>query len=92
MHDFRAHLLIEGRVQGVFYRAFTRELAQKLGLRGWVKNNSDGKVEAVMEGSRELIEQAIGACRRGPAGAAVSGISISWDEKPEGLAGFGIRH
>jgi acylphosphatase len=80
MDTTRAHLFIEGRVQGVCYRAFTQSLASRLGLRGWVRNLSDGRVEAVFEGSRELIEQAIGECRKGPAGSSVRDIDVRWDE------------
>ena len=92
MNAVRARLLIEGRVQGVFYRAFTRNVALKLGLQGWVRNNADGRVEAVFEGDRQLIEQAVQECRRGPFGAKVTDMRLSWDEQPEGLAGFEIRY
>ncbi|MGC2063938.1 MAG: acylphosphatase [Thermodesulfovibrionales bacterium] len=92
MKAVRAHLLIEGRVQGVFYRAFTKNVALKLGLQGWVRNNPDGKVEAVFEGDRQLIEQTVQECRRGPFGAKVEDISLSWGETPEGLSGFEIRY
>ncbi len=88
----RAHLLISGRVQGVFYRAFTRDVAERLGLGGWVSNLSDGRVEAVFEGDRPLIEQAAEVCRKGPSGARVTGITVSWDESPENLSGFSIRY
>ncbi|MBA4371628.1 MAG: acylphosphatase [Thermodesulfovibrio sp.] len=92
MNIVRAHLLIEGRVQGVFYRAFTRDVALKLHLQGWVRNTPDGRVEAVIEGSRERVEQAVEECRRGPVGSAVKGMSISWDESPEGHSDFEIRY
>lgn len=86
----RAYLLISGRVQGVCYRAFTQNQAIKLGLGGWVKNMHDGRVEAVLEGQRELIEQAILACKSGPSGARVSDIEITWGS-PQGEEGFEIR-
>ena len=73
----RVQLLIEGRVQGVCYRAFTQNQAIKLGLNGWVRNMYDGRVEAVLEGQRELIEQAILACRNGPSGARVTDVDIA---------------
>jgi len=92
MNAVRAHLLIEGRVQGVFYRAFTRNIALKLGLHGWVRNNPDGRVEAVFEGDTRLIEQAVQECRRGPSGSRVEDISLSWDEAAEDLSGFEIRY
>ena len=66
MENARAHLLISGRVQGVFYRAFTEDAAHSLGLKGWVRNCSDGKVEALFEGEKENIEKAIGLLLQRP--------------------------
>jgi acylphosphatase len=88
----RAHLLINGRVQGVFYRAFTRNVAAKLGLSGWVKNLYDGGVEAVFEGDRAIIEQAVQHLRMGPPGAHVSDIEIKWEEFSGDEKGFEIRY
>ncbi|MGE0735066.1 MAG: acylphosphatase [Alphaproteobacteria bacterium] len=62
---------IEGRVQGVWYRAWTLERAQALGLRGWVRNRSDGCVEAVFAGPAHDVRTMIEACRRGPPRAVV---------------------
>jgi acylphosphatase len=87
----RAHLLISGRVQGVCYRAFTQDQAITFGLNGWVKNLHDGRVEAVLEGRREHIEQAILACKIGPAGARVTDVDITW-KSPLGEEGFEIRY
>lgn len=87
-----AHLFIEGRVQGVFYRAFTRDVAVKLGLNGWVRNLYDGRVEAVFEGEKQRIEQAVQECRRGPVGSRVSEIEISWEKGETGPPGFEIRY
>ena len=92
MNTARAHLFIEGRVQGVFYRAFTRNLASKLGLNGWVRNLYDGRVEALFEGNRELIEQAIQECRRGPSGSSVRNIDVRWEESSGEYKGFEIRY
>lgn len=87
----RVQLLIKGRVQGVCYRAFTQDQAIELGLTGWVRNLHDGRVEAVFEGRRELIEQAILACKTGPFGARITDIDITW-ESPLGEKGFEIRY
>ncbi len=88
----RAHLYISGIVQGVFYRAFTREVANSLGLKGWVRNLYDGRVEIVFEGERSLIEAAINKCRIGPPGAQVKDIEIKWENYLEGFQDFRIRY
>jgi len=92
MKTAKAHLFIEGRVQGVFYRAFTRNFAEKLGLKGWVRNLYDGRVEAVFEGNRDLIEQAIQECRKGPRGSAVAHIDVGWEEPSGEDKDFVIRY
>jgi len=92
MDQARVHLFIEGRVQGVFYRAFTRDVAYKLGLNGWVRNLYDGRVEAVFEGEKNLIEQAIKKCSTGPPGASVTDIEIKWETFIGDLKGFTVRY
>lgn len=92
MEKVRAHLFIEGRVQGVFYRAFTRDIAHSLGLNGWVRNLRDGRVEAIFEGEKGLIEKAIKECYTGPPGARVTNIDIKWEEFKGDLKGFTIRY
>lgn len=88
----RAHLLIKGRVQGVFYRGFTRDLAIYHGLKGWVKNLSDGSVEAVFEGDKADIEQAIRSCHSGPPGALVYDIDVEWEDYQGDLREFQVRY
>lgn len=92
MDTARAHLFIEGRVQGVFYRAFTRNVAIKLGLHGWVKNLYDGRVEAMFEGSRELIEEAVSHCKTGPLGSRVTDVDVNWETYTGEYKGFEIRY
>lgn len=92
MDQARAHLIIRGIVQGVFYRAFTRELASRLGLMGWVRNLPDGTVEALVEGKREDIEQAIKQCSAGPPGSRVYDIDVRWTEYQGDLKAFEIRY
>jgi len=92
MKTEKAHLFIEGRVQGVFYRAFTRNLASKLGINGWVRNLYDGRVEALFEGTREIIEQAIQECWRGPSGSSVANIDVQWEKSSGEYKGFEIRY
>jgi len=79
MENARAHLIISGRVQGVFYRAFTEDVAHSLGLKGWVKNRGDGNVEAIFEGKKEDIESAIRSCYKGPPAARVNNIDVKWE-------------
>ncbi|MCF6149590.1 MAG: acylphosphatase [Candidatus Kuenenia sp.] len=76
MSNARAHVYIQGRVQGVFFRATAREKAVELGIHGWVKNCLDGRVEAVFEGKNDAIDKMINWCRRGPVGAVVDDVQI----------------
>ena len=79
----RAHVWVSGRVHGVFMRATTRQVAQKLGLTGWVKNLRDGRVEAIFEGPREKVEEMIKFCHDGPPAAIVEDVELKW-ETPTG--------
>jgi acylphosphatase len=92
MEDARARLFIDGRVQGVFYRGFTQDIAYALGLSGWVRNLRDGRVEAVFEGEKRLIEEAIKKCYSGPPGAGVSNIEVTWEAYTGEEKGFRIRY
>ncbi len=85
----RRRVLIDGVVQGVFFRAATRETAERLGLSGWVRNLPDGRVEAVFEGPDEAVEAAVAWCRKGPERAFVESVE-SVEEPPEGLSGFPV--
>jgi acylphosphatase len=76
-------------VQGVFFRAETRDRAVSLRLSGWVRNNPDGTVEAAFEGDRERVESMIEWCRRGPALADVEDVEVDWVE-PRGESGFAV--
>jgi acylphosphatase len=86
----RRHTVVRGRVQGVGFRMFVASRAQARGVAGWVRNCSDGAVEAALEGERGAVDAVIAACEDGPRGANVSGVDVS-DEEPEGLRGFEIR-
>ena len=88
----RAHVRISGRVQGVGFRYATADEAWRLGLGGWVRNVDSGQVEAVFEGQREQVEAMLGWCAAGPPGAFVRDVRTVWDEPPEGLGRFEIRH
>ena len=71
---------MRGAVQGVFFRVEARDRARSLGLVGWVRNAADGSVEAVFEGDRERVESMVDWCRRGPRGARVDDVEVSWSE------------
>lgn len=71
MDDIRKHLIIEGRVQGVFFRDSARRQALSVGVTGWVRNRPDGTVEAVVEGPEDRVGQFVAWCRRGPSAARV---------------------
>jgi acylphosphatase len=89
--DSRARVVVHGRVQGVFFRAETRQMARELALSGWVMNRPDGAVEALFEGDMSSVEKAVEWCRHGPPSASVSSVEVTWGE-PAGAAGFKIRH
>jgi acylphosphatase len=74
------HIVIHGRVQGVGFRAFVEDTAERLALEGWVRNRRDGTVEAVFGGPEALVAQAIEACRRGPRSAHVTKVDLSEGE------------
>jgi acylphosphatase len=71
MSDLIRHISVQGRVQGVGYRAFVADEAMGRGIAGWVRNRRDGSVEAVLSGSAEAVHAMIAVCRRGPWGARV---------------------
>jgi acylphosphatase len=75
----RAHVFVSGRVQGVFFRANARREALRLGVKGWVRNLHDGRVEAVIEGEEDKVKMMVEWCKRGPPGAIVSKVEIFWE-------------
>lgn len=88
----RAHVRISGYVTGVFFRHHTRQLAQRLGVTGWVRNISVGGVEAVFEGERKQVEEMVRFCQRGPPGAEVSDVEVKWESYLGEFQGFEIRY
>jgi acylphosphatase len=87
----RAHVWIAGRVQGVSFRAFTVDEASARGVTGWVRNIAGGRVEAVFEGDKAVVEAIIAWCREGPPAAKVQSVEVVWEE-PKGERGFEIRY
>lgn len=90
MDRTRAHVFVSGRVQGVFYRATTREQAAERGVDGWVRNLDDGRVEAVFEGPESAVEGILEWCHEGSPRARVEGVDVEYAD-PEGVEGFEIR-
>ncbi len=88
----RAHLLVKGLVQGVFYRSSARQVARQLGLTGWVKNLPDGRVEIIVEGAEEKIEEFIKWCWKGPPSAVVENVDVSYSEALGEFDDFSIRY
>jgi acylphosphatase len=86
----RRRVVARGRVQGVFFRDATQRKAESAGVAGWVRNRSDGAVEAVFEGDEPAVERMLEFARGGPGRADVEDLEVI-DEEPEGLSGFDVR-
>lgn len=86
----RAHVWVSGLVQGVNFRWRASDQAKVRGVNGWVRNLPDGRVEAVFEGPKPLVEEMVDWCRRGPRSAEVEDVEVVW-EPPEGLDEFRVR-
>ena len=91
MVDIARHLSISGQVQGVFFRAWAREQADELGVRGWICNRPDGHVEAHVEGDQAAVEAMIGRLRNGPPAAKVEALR-TWDADVFEFDDFEVRH
>ena len=91
MPERRVHIVVRGRVQGVFFRASTLERAQELGLRGWVRNRPDGAVEIVAEGDEAAVASLVDWCHHGPPSARVESVDVRPDSSNEVLQGFRLR-
>jgi acylphosphatase len=87
----RRRVVVQGRVQGVFFRDTARRMAQSRRVAGWVRNREDGAVEAVFEGAPDAVDSMIRFSREGPRGAAVERVEVL-EEDPEGIEGFSIKH
>ena len=86
----RVHVFIRGRVQGVGFRAFTKERADELGVKGWVKNLLDGRVESVMQGKSDAVEKLLESVRRGPRSARVDGLEMKDEAIGQKFADFKV--
>jgi acylphosphatase len=87
----RVHVLVSGLVQGVAFRASTVEEARALGVRGWVRNLPDGRVEVEAEGERAALDALVQFCRRGPPAADVERAEVEWSAFRGDLGPFATR-
>ena len=92
MDYLRAQVIIQGFVQGVAFRASVRSEASQLGVNGWIRNLSDGDVEAVFEGEKNSVEEILVWCRQGPPGARVLNMEIAWEPYKGEFQHFEIRY
>jgi len=92
MEKVRAHVIIEGRVQGVFFRYHTQDKAYQIGVKGWVKNRRDGRVEALFEGDKDRVDQIIQWCHRGPSEARVMKVHLTWEDYTGEFDDFSINY
>lgn len=88
----RKHIIIEGKVQGVFFRAYTQRMAASLELTGWVRNLADGRVEIVIEGEENNLTAMIEWCRKGPPYAAVRRVEVIEEPYSGNYMNFNIRY
>ena len=86
----RAHVHVTGKVQGVYYRANTRDAATERGVDGWVRNLDDGRVEAAFEGPEDAVEEMVEWCHTGSPAASVDDVSVEYED-PRGEDGFRVR-
>ena len=89
--NVRVHVFISGKVQGVFFRSSTKDMAEELGLSGWVRNLPDGRVEAVFEGEEKKVEKMVEWCRKGPEYAIVTGVEMIPEPYKGEFSGFLLR-
>ncbi|MBL7180692.1 MAG: acylphosphatase [Pseudomonadota bacterium] len=88
----RAHVIITGRVQGVFFRYATMQAAEERGVFGWVKNLRNGSVEALFEGSQENVVSMLEWCKQGPPLANVKHVEVEWEEFAGEFSRFEITY
>ena len=88
----RAHVIISGRVQGVFFRVETKYTADGFGVFGWVKNRRDGTVEALFEGDQDRVDGVLEWCKEGPAHAQVSDVKVDCQDYAGEFSGFDITY
>ena len=91
MSQIALHIRVTGLVQVVFFRAWTRQQANELGVKCWVRNADDGSVEGHLEGDKSAVQQLVDRLHQGPPSARVASVDVEVSE-PEGADGFEVRH
>jgi len=91
-HHVRAHAIITGRVQGVWFRVETRNAAKAQGVTGWVRNKRDGSVEAVFEGEAADVQATLAWCQTGPPHAKVSRVDVTWEDYVGAFESFDVTY
>jgi acylphosphatase len=89
--DKQAHIVVHGKVQGVWYRASTQKVARSLGLRGWVRNLPTGEVEILAQGDEQAVKELIQWCYQGPPAAEVTKVDVEWEEPGRPFGDFEVR-
>ena len=92
MAKIRAHVYVKGRVQGVYFRQNTKQQAQMRSVKGWVRNLSDGRVEAVFEGEEDAVKAMVDFCGKGPAGAMVTDVAVIWESFADEFLSFVVSY
>jgi acylphosphatase len=87
----QVHIIVSGRVQGVFFRAAAKDKARQLGLKGFARNLGNGDVEVIAQGDENKLRELLQFCQKGPPGANVEGIDIEYKDVKEKFNGFDIR-
>ena len=88
----RAHAVISGRVQGVFFRLETQRAAERFGVFGWVRNRPDSAVEAVFEGEQQAVDAVLQWCKEGPNLAVVKNVEVNWQDYSGEFERFDITY
>lgn len=89
--EIRAHIFVSGRVQGVFFRQKTRQQAERLGVKGWIRNLPDGKVEGIFEGEEKAVETLVEYCKHGPSRAIVENVELKFEQYRNEFFDFKVR-
>jgi len=92
MEKVRAHVMISGRVQGVFFRAYTQKAARARNILGWVMNTRDGRVEAILEGAKERVEDMINWCHQGSPMSHVTRVDVDWQDYTGEFQDFSVKY